>query len=59
MVSLNTRSFVDFVRYMYDENCAERWEHGDKPYPTAKAYLRKNRSFLEALYKQKKKEYKI
>ena len=44
---------------MYDENCHERSEYGQKPYPTAKAYLRKNRNFLESLYKQKKKEYRI
>ena len=56
---VNTKSFVSFVRYMYDENCQERWAHGQKPYPTAKAYLRKNRNFLESLYKQKKKEYRI
>ena len=56
---IDTKSFVSFVRYMYDENCQERSEHGQKPYPTAKAYLRKNRNFLESLYKQKKKEYRI
>ena len=59
MVVLNTKAFTSFVRYMYDENCHERSEHGQKPYPTAKAYLRKNRNFLESLYKQKKKEYRI
>jgi hypothetical protein len=44
---------------MYSENCKERFEFGEKPFPTAKAYLRKNRNFLESLYRQKKKEYRI
>ena len=59
MTEKDTRSFLDFVRYMYSENCRERFEFGLKPYPTAKAYLRKNRNFLESLYKEKKKEYRI
>jgi hypothetical protein len=41
---------------MYSENCKERMDYGETPYPTAKAYLKKNRHFLEALYKDKKKE---
>ena len=55
MTEQDTRSFVDFVRYMYSENCSERLKWGNEPYPTAKAYLRKNRRFLESLYQQKKK----
>jgi len=59
MTANDTKSFLDFVRYMYSENCKERFEFGEKPFPTAKAYLSKNRNFLESLYRQKKKEYRI
>ena len=38
---------------------SHEFEFGEKPFPTAKAYLRKNRNFLESLYRQKKKEYRI
>ena len=49
------QSFITWVAYMYQENCAERFEHGQKEYPSAKAYLKKHRMWLEQEYKNLKK----
>ena len=41
---------------MYSENCKERFDYGEEPYPTAFAYLQKNKKFLKEMYKQSKKQ---
>jgi len=48
------QSFITWVAYMYQENCREREAFGQKPFESAKAYLKKNRGFLEREYRKKK-----
>ena len=54
MKDMPEQSFITWVAYMYQENCREREAFGDKPFPSAKAYLKKNKGFLEREYKKKK-----
>ena len=47
---MNIKEFLAFVRVMYDENCAERWEAGQTPYKNEGEYLTKNVEWLEKQY---------
>jgi hypothetical protein len=38
--------FKHYCRHMYDENCQERWVHGQTPYPSLEAYVTKNYDFI-------------
>ena len=43
--------FMHFCRYMYDENCRERWNHGQEPYPDSDFYIEKNLNWLMDKYR--------
>lgn len=47
---MNVKEFLAFVRMMYDENCAERWEAGQSLYKNEWEYLTKNATWLEKEY---------
>ena len=47
---MNIKEFLSFVRRMYDENYAERWEAGQTPYKNEWEYLSKNANWLEKQY---------
>ncbi len=40
-------TFESYCRYMYDENCYERWHHGQKPYQNLEEYVEKNKKWLK------------
>ena len=42
----NLDKFIIWCRYMYDENCKERWEHGQKPYNQFEIYYTRNFKWL-------------
>ena len=44
---MHLREFLNFVREMYDENYAERWEAGMKPFSNEWEYLTKHQTWLE------------
>jgi hypothetical protein len=56
--------FENYCRLLYDENCEERWEAGQTPYPSFKEYYNKHKSWLKNQYKsslsslEEKKYYK-
>jgi len=54
MVDFPKESFISWVAYMFRENCKERMDYGDEPYPSAEAYLKKNKAYLEKEYKKKR-----
>lgn len=47
----NLDNFIIWCRYMYDENCKERWEHGQKPYKQFEIYYTRNFKWLKDKYK--------
>ena len=53
---MNVKEFLSFVRRMYDENYAERWEAGQTPYKNEWEYLSKNANWLEKQYYHKQAE---
>tara|TARA_R100000329_G_scaffold150653_1_gene144135 strand:- start:4 stop:180 length:177 start_codon:yes stop_codon:yes gene_type:complete len=48
-------SFESYCRYMYDENCYERWHHGQKPYNNQEEYVERNKEWLKKQYKNANK----
>ena len=38
--------FKSYCRMMYSENCLERRDHGQEPYPSLDAYVTKNYDFI-------------
>jgi hypothetical protein len=51
--------FMQFCRLMYDENCRERWSHGQEPYPDATFYIEKNLNFLMDKYRDRAQTGKV
>tara|TARA_R110002020_G_scaffold280872_2_gene496640 strand:+ start:449 stop:655 length:207 start_codon:yes stop_codon:yes gene_type:complete len=47
--------FMQFCRFMYDENCQERWHHGQEPYENATQYIDKNLNWLQNKYREQAK----
>ena len=45
--------FQKYCRVMYDDNCIERWEHGDKPYETFTIYYTTHSTWLKQQFKEK------
>ena len=37
--------FDEYCRFMYDENCYERWHHGQQPYQSIDDYVMKNKKW--------------
>lgn len=48
--------FDEYCRFMYDENCYERWHHGQQPYQSIDDYVMKNKKWLQEQYQNEKKE---
>ena len=44
-------NFIIWCRNMYDENCEERWQHGQKPYRQFEIYYTRNFKWLKDKYK--------
>ena len=51
MANFSNENFISWVAYMFAENCKERRDWGDEPYPSAKAYLKKNKAYLKEEYR--------
>lgn len=45
-------NFRRFCRFMFEENCIERWECGQTLYEDAESYTMKNLDYLENRYRQ-------
>tara|TARA_B100000809_G_C14671530_1_gene363418 strand:+ start:40 stop:222 length:183 start_codon:yes stop_codon:yes gene_type:complete len=43
--------FKCYCQLMYSENCTERMDHGQTPYPSLDAYVTKNYDFIVNKYK--------
>jgi hypothetical protein len=43
-----------YCRRMYNENCLERLDYGQKPYKSLEAYLTKNYNFIVDRFKKGK-----
>ena len=53
------KQFIKFVRLMYDENCAERWESGMKPFSNEWEYMTTHLAWLEKeFYLRQAKDWK-
>ena len=51
---LKSKGFKEFCRSKYDDNSAERWTHGQRPYKTIQEYLKpQTLNFLLDKYKEK------
>ena len=48
----NLDKFIIWCRNMYDENCKERWEHGQKPYKQFEIYYTRHFKWLQQQYKE-------
>ena len=48
----NLDNFISWCRNMYDENCKERWEHGQKPYKQFEIYYTRHFKWLQQQYKE-------
>ena len=46
------RDFVRFCRYLYEENCYERFHHGQTPYTNFEIYFTKNEEWLQDKFKE-------
>ena len=46
--------FKSWCRLMYDENCQERWQHGQNPYKNFDTYYTKHLKWLKEQYKTRK-----
>ena len=51
----DNKAFMDFCRWLYDENCYERWQHGQKPYERFRVYYSKHTNWLRKEYEQRNK----
>jgi hypothetical protein len=56
MVDFPEENFISWVAYMFAENCKERSDWGEEPYPSAKEYLKKNKAYLKEEYKNKREK---
>ena len=53
------KQFINFVRTMYDDNRAERWEAGMKPFSNEWEYMTTHLAWLEKeFYLRQAKEWK-
>jgi len=51
----DNKAFMDFCRWLYDENCWERWEHGQKPYERFEVYYSSHTKWLRQQYEERNK----
>lgn len=51
---IETTEFTSWCRLMFDENCSERWSHGQNPYKDFETYYTKNLDWLKKQYEERK-----
>jgi hypothetical protein len=49
----SNKAFMDYCRWLYDENCHERSEHGQKPYKHFEVYYFAHTSWLRTKYEER------
>ena len=49
----DNKAFMDFCRWLYDENCHERSEHGMKPYKHFEVYYFAHTNWLRKQYEER------
>ena len=49
---MNDPYFINFITNMFNENCLERSQYGEKEYPNVETYYNKNKEFLKQKYKK-------
>tara|TARA_R110002051_G_scaffold6393_1_gene31062 strand:+ start:636 stop:821 length:186 start_codon:yes stop_codon:yes gene_type:complete len=50
-IEKDNADFRDYCRLMYSENCTERADHGQNPYPSLEDYVAKNYDFIANKFK--------
>ena len=46
--------FLDWTHRMYDENCIERWDNGQKPYTKFEDYYNTNYEWLRKEFEERR-----
>ena len=46
--------FLNWAHIMYDDNCRERWDHGQKPYAKFEDYYEVNYDWLRKEFEEKR-----
>ena len=49
----DNKAFMDFCRWLYDENCHERREHGQRPYKHFEVYYMTHTKWLRTQYEER------
>ena len=49
----SNKAFMDYCRWLYDENCHERSEHGQKPYKHFEVYYFAHTRWLREQYEER------
>ena len=49
----DNQAFIAFCHWLYDENCHERLEHGQKPYKHFQVYYTTHLKWLKKTYKER------
>ena len=49
----SNKAFMDFCRWLYDENCHERREHGQRPYKHFEVYYFAHTKWLKKQYEER------
>ncbi len=55
MIEREDKAFIAFCRWLYDENCYERWHHGQRPYKHFRIYYSKHTDWLKKQYEERQK----
>jgi len=50
-----TIKYLEFINFMFNENCIERFQDRVKEYPDAEAYFKKNKEFLKKKFLEQNK----
>ena len=49
----DNKAFMDFCKWLYDENCHERREHGQRPYKHFEVYYFAHTRWLRTQYEER------
>ena len=49
----DNKAFMDFCKWLYDENCHERREHGQRPYKHFEVYYMTHTKWLREQYEER------
>ena len=49
----DNKAFMDFCKWLYDENCYERSHHGQKPYKHFEVYYFTHTRWLRTQYEER------